>query len=363
MYEELVQTHGSIRKAASMLNIPESTLRGRLRKEREQSENKSENSLKSSVLQALKNPITLVDLCNKVDASPKKVEEILSTIVDEKYNLIRDGETMSVSNKLKEGGLKKIKLEKFDNETYKFGFCGDNHLGSKHARLDVLHALYERFKEEGVTTVYNTGNWIDGEAPRINFHELTVRGLTNQIDYFVQNYPKVEGITTYFVAGDDHEGWYVQREGIDIGSYAELAARKAGRTDLVYLGYVEADVEYEAPEGSAHIKVMHPGGGSAYALSYSPQKMIESFSGGEKPSILLLGHYHKFDYIYYRNVHCIQTGTTQDQTVFMRKKKLQAHVGGGIVEFQMSKKGVVNRLKVEWMPFLDKEYYERESYY
>jgi hypothetical protein len=33
-----------------------------------------------------------------------------------------------------------------------------------------------------------------------------------------------------------------------------------------------------------------------------------SFQGGEKPSVLLIGHYHKFEYCYPREVHVVQTG-------------------------------------------------------
>jgi hypothetical protein len=65
--------------------------------------------------------------------------------------------------------------------------------------------------------------------------------------------------------------------------------------------------------------VCHPGGGSAYALSYSIQKIIESLEGGEKPAVGLYGHYHKLWAGNIRNVWCVQTGCQEDQTPFMRK--------------------------------------------
>jgi len=318
--------------------------------------------LKKKIVKALSKPKTMTDLCDETGASTKDVDAVLQILHNEKYNLISNGGVFEITGDLVTGGSLSIDLEKYENTAYRIGFCGDNHLGSKFERLDVLNALYDIFEKEGITDVFNTGNWIDGEA-RFNKYEIHTHGITPQIDYFVDKYPQREGITTHFIAGDDHEGWYVQREKINIGEYAQMMAEKAGRNDLKYLGYVESDVEFKVKNGRAIMKVMHPGGGSAYALSYSPQKLIESFSGGEKPQILLIGHYHKFDYIHYRNIFCIQTGCTQDQTIFMRKKKLQAHVGGGIFEFQVSQDGSVNRGKVEWIPFYDVDYYKRQGYY
>jgi hypothetical protein len=82
------------------------------------------------------------------------------------------------------------------------------------------------------------------------------------------------------------------------------------------------------------LSVVHPGGGSAYALSYSIQKIVESYEGGEKPNVALYGHYHKLWAGIIRNIWVVQTGTAQDQTPFMRKKRLEAHVGGCLVKLE-----------------------------
>lgn len=126
-----------------------------------------------------------------------------------------------------------------DDGTYVFGFTSDNHLGSKYERLDVAEALYTEFERAGVDRVFNAGNWIDGEA-KFNKFDIYVYGMENQLNHFVSKYPKRDGIITYAVAGDDHEGWYCQREGIDIGMHAQNKMQQAGRHDFVYLGYMEA---------------------------------------------------------------------------------------------------------------------------
>jgi hypothetical protein len=205
---------------------------------------------------------------------------------------------------------------------------------------------------------------IDGEAS-FNKNELHTHGMTKQVEYFVKHYPYRKGIITRFIAGDDHEGWYAQREGINIGEYMLMKRIQAGLNDLDYLGYAEADVELTENgfENKSWLRVLHPGGGSAYALSYTSQKIVESYQGGEKPSVLLIGHYHKLGYEFPREVHCIQTGCTEDQTLFMRKKRLQAMVGGGMCELHLSPDGTINRCKVEFITAFDKKFYIGNSKY
>jgi hypothetical protein len=201
---------------------------------------------------------------------------------------------------------------------------------------------------------------IDGEA-RFNRFDLIAHGIEGQANYFVENWPQRKGITTHFITGDDHEGWYVQREGINIGEYIQHKARSAGRMDLQYLGHMEHDVVLAAQSGEARVRLIHAGGGSAYATSYAPQKILESYQGGEKPHILLIGHYHKFEVGYHREVWAIQAGCTQDQTPFMRKLKIQAHVGGVTLRFQQSADGLLHKLNVAWEPFYDREFYKEGS--
>lgn len=256
------------------------------------------------------------------------------------------------------GGWHRVRLTNRADGWKAFGFVTDTHLGSKHYRADVLRKLYDWYSEEGISHVFHGGNWIEGEA-RFNFHDVEVHGRANQLNYMVKHYPKRDGITTHFVAGDDHEGWYQQREGSQIGQDLEDRARASGRTDLHYLGYVEADIELVASRGSSVMRVMHGGGGSSYAVSYRPQKIVESWTGGEKPQVLLLGHYHKLSYNLTRNVHVVQGGCTCDQSIFMRKKSIEAHVGGCLIKLKQDSKGSITDFVPHFRTFFDRGYYER----
>jgi len=256
------------------------------------------------------------------------------------------------------GGWHRLKIKDRGDGWKVFGFVSDTHLCSKHYRPDVLKALYSWFAREGVSEVFHGGNWIEGQA-KLNQHDVAVFGLDAQLRFFIEQYPQEKGITTHYIAGDDHEGWYQQREVFSIGEALQSKAHSMGRRDLHYLGYVEADVELAGSRGSAVMRIMHGGGGSAYAISYRPQKIVESWTGGEKASVLLLGHYHKISYNLTRNVHVVQGGCTADQSIFMRKKSIEAHVGGCLVRLRQGKAGAITEFVPHFRTFFDKGFYAR----
>lgn len=168
----------------------------------------------------------------------------------------------------------------------------------------------------------------------------------------------------------NHEGWYIQREGVDFGRRLEQTARDKGREDLIFLGHVEADVALIASQETSKnlgwstkeqiLRLFHPGGGTAYAISYAPQKIVESYQGREKPNILLVGHYHKQGFFQTRNVYTILCGTCSDQSIFMRKNKNTAEVGGWLIKIQFGEDGEITRFVPEWFGFYDRGFYQKK---
>lgn len=307
-----------------------------------------------------KQALSLNELSEMVQSTPTHTKKVLLEMQraaipiqqrsDGRFSLVCD---------LEPGGLAQHTIPDRGDGWQVIGHTADNHLCSKHERLDVLNWGYDIFAEEGVTNVYNGGNWLEGEC-RINRHDIKIFGLEAQADYFVENYPQRKGMTTHYVSGNDHEGWWNHREQINIGKFVEAKAYRAGRQDLHYLGNVEADVKLVCGRGSAVMKIMHGGGGNAYALSYVLQKTVEAFQGGEKPSILHVGHHHKFCYCYPRNVHAFMPGCTEDQSIFMRTRKIEAHVGIVLTRFKQDKKdGHITQFELRWVPFYDRGYYRK----
>lgn len=255
----------------------------------------------------------------------------------------------------------KISDRTFYGGKIRFGAIADTHIGSKWERLDALNNFYDILEKEKIKVVYHGGNYVDGEF-YFNKYEVYTHGFDDMIENFLKKYPKRKGIETYFVDGDDHEGWWMQREGIRPGKVVEERQKEFDRKDLHYLGYQEADIRIKARHGESIMRLIHAGGGTAYAESYSTQKMVESFQEGEKPAILLVGHYHKAIYHYPRGVHVLQLGCFQDQTRFMRKQKIKANLGGWIVEMNQSPTGEINRFKAEFINYYDRKFYIRHEH-
>jgi hypothetical protein len=316
---------------------------------------------RADLLRALKKSLTLEQVAAKLGVSIHHAIDTLLKLKEDGFNVHQYGDVWildSTPSPQRVRGELPV-YESRPDGTCIFGFTSDNHLGSKYERLDVLNGLYDHFARIGVDRVFNAGNWIDGEA-RFNKHDLHVHGMQRQLEYLAKHYPQRPGITTYAVAGDDHEGWYCQQVGVDIGWAAEQAMRKADRTDWVDLGYMEAFVtlRHAVTGKETKLLVIHPGGGSSYAISYTVQKIAEAFDGGEKPGCALVGHYHKMSYNLVRNVHMIQTGCTEDQTPFMRKKRLAAHVGGGVCRLTLDPHtGAITACAVEFFPYFVRGYY------
>ena len=82
------------------------------------------------------------------------------------------------------------------------------------------------------------------------------------------------------------------------------------------------------------------------------EKLIESFTGGEKPHIVHSGHYHKAMYAFIRNVHGFETGTLCGQSQFMRGKKVPAHKGYWDIEIKYNRDGIQS-IKPEFIPAYD----------
>lgn len=302
------------------------------------------------------NVLTVEDIANAIDASPQRVRNAIEELKAGGHNIILAEGNVELSRDIPKAEPFRINVKKLKGKTFKFGLTADNHLCSKYQRLDVLEALFDIWEAEGISTVYQLGNLIDGDA-RFNKFDVLCTGLEAQARYAAMHWPKRKGMKTYFITGDDHEGWYVQREGVEVGRYMEGVARNEGREDLVYLGHMEHDIVFSGTRKKSVMRLIHAGGGSAYATSYAAQKIVESYQGGEKPSVLLIGHYHKAEYGYPREVHVVQGGCTCDQTPFMRKNKIQAHVGGWTIEMTVNAEGIITRFRQEWIPFYDKGFY------
>jgi UDP-2,3-diacylglucosamine pyrophosphatase LpxH len=227
-------------------------------------------------------------------------------------------------------------------ETLKFAIMGDTQFGSKYTQITYLHDFYDLCKKEGIKDVYHTGDITDGLKMRPGHeYELYEVSADEMRDDVVNNYPKRDGITTHFITGN-HDASIYKHIGYDIGQAIANA-----RPDMNYLGRDCAVINLTP---KCTLELRHPWDGTAYAISYKIQKMIEAMESDSKPNILAVGHYHKCEYIFYRNVHALQTGCFQGQTPFTRGKGISVHMGGWIVTIHVDENGYIQRFSPEFIP-------------
>jgi predicted phosphodiesterase len=242
------------------------------------------------------------------------------------------GQILSLRDQLEvlanERALQRISLPK-KAPPFKFGVLSCTHFGSIYEEIAMTKAIYEWFGQEGIKTVYHCGDMTEGAQMRKGHeHEVHKHGADAQIDWAVEHYPYIKGITTHLISGN-HDAAHMNNGGTDV--CARIGER---REDINYLGSDAARWIVERKGGKdIRIDMLHPGGGSSYALSYKPQKIIEQIESGQKPDVLLIGHFHKAMTLpAYRGVAAVMAGCTQRQSQFMMRNGLAAHTGAHIIE-------------------------------
>jgi predicted phosphodiesterase len=220
----------------------------------------------------------------------------------------------------------------------RFGVVSCTHFGSKYQQVTALHEFAAYCKEQGVDYLIHGGDVEDGPTSRHkNPHEVWLHEFDSIVDYVVeQGLPDV-GIPWKMISGN-HDDWWLLDGGGDI-----CKAIAEQRDDVEYLGRSQGYLKL----GRLLVKVIHINAGSSYAYSYKLQKHIESLAGGQKPHVVLMGNFHKFCAVYYRNTFGIQLPAFQTQTQWMRTKSLVSEVGGVIVDVGLDAKGMAPISKLE----------------
>ena len=228
-------------------------------------------------------------------------------------------------------GRKRVGINLPTKGRLEFGVIGDTHIGSAWERLDALEDYYANAEARGINIVLHAGDVVAGHhVYRGQEFEVHKHGWEEQRDHVVKSYPRRDGISTKFITGN-HDASFKNLTGMEPGP--SLVER---RPDWQWLGGdVGSVLLTTADKLEFRVMLVHPAGGTAYAISYRAQKMCESLAGGTKPDLLVLGHFHKLEFMpNYRNIAVLQAGCFEDQTPFMARQGMQAHVGGWFIEVE-----------------------------
>lgn len=265
----------------------------------------------------------------------------VTKVLRELHDKFSDGELRSILKGRGIGQHAKPKVSiNFGGESVRFWFATDPHIGSEVYQEAFLDALVKEAQEFGAEFGVLAGDVSEGMSSRPgHVYELTHIGYASQLRYAVEQLSKWNG-KLYCIDGN-HDRWYLKSNGAVI---VEDICRQL--PDAEFLGHDEGDIDVNGIK----LRLFHGEDSSSYATSYRIQKLVESYTGGDKPNVLLVGHTHKQGYFFERHIHCVSGGALSTQSRWMRSKRLANHAGFWLIEMTVNG-GDVSRFKVEWMPF------------
>jgi len=220
----------------------------------------------------------------------------------------------------------------------KLGIVACTHFGSKYQQLTALREFCTYADRHAkVDAFIHAGDLEDGPVKRHrNPHEVFKHDYDAMLDYAGEVLPRTR--KPWYIIGGNHDRWWVDDGGPNI-----IKALCDRRDDCIYLGQDLGYLRF----GDTSIEVFHFDSGSAYAYSYKAQKHVESLDAARKPNVSLIGNFHKFCALYYRNVFTIQLPSFQAQTGWMASKSLVSEVAGVILDIGLHPKGLAPTTRLE----------------
>jgi predicted phosphodiesterase len=222
-------------------------------------------------------------------------------------------------------GFQKAPIINFTGDEFTFGVIVDTHIGSIDSEPDYVFKAFEEFEKKGCDFLVHGGDVVEGMMNRPgHIYELNKIGLNAQKEEAVRILSQWTK-PSYYISGNHDDSFNTKlNAGIDI--VHEICKELP---NAHYIGLGEGDISING----IVIRLFHGiDAGASYALSYRPQKIIESWTGGMKPNVLITAHDHKSMYLNYRNCHAIAGGCLQKQTTWMRGRRMAAHTGFWIVK-------------------------------
>jgi len=241
-------------------------------------------------------------------------------------------------------GIAKVPIVHFEGERIRIGAISDTHFGSLYTHPEYVNQAFEEFKKEKVDFITHSGDVVEGMSTRHgHVYELSHIGYDNQKDHAVEVLSQWTDTPAYAIDGN-HDRWFIKNSNTGALIVKDICKELP---NWEFIGHDEGDISLK---GKATLKLWHGIDGNSYALSYRLQKIVESLTGGEKPSLMFLGHTHKYVSIFERMIYAISVGSIQRQSNWMRGKKIAAHVGFIIADVWVNDSGV-SKFSHTWYPF------------
>ena len=301
-------------------------------------------------------PRSLVALADILDCSPKTVTDLVSEARDAGYDvqLSKTGEGVRPAPR-ESVALEQAKPAAVSGNEITIAAVGDVHFGNKFHMGAELQDFCDKAYAAGARRFLQVGDLLDG-VYRHSVWDQTHRGFSDQSKLAVQKLPAYPDSTWEAIEGN-HDETFARDCGLDVSRAVTLAFKDAGRKDFTMNPGRSHYFHLKPRKGrGVFVELWHPGKGPAYALSYKLQKKVEGYAVGQKPDILLVGHYHQSVYANIRGVHAFMVGCFQGGgSNFGKSLGTAPAIGSWIIRVSLTKDGTLRRVAPEWVG-----YYERE---
>lgn len=257
-------------------------------------------------------------------------------------------------------------ISRLRGDRIRIGVISDTHFGSKFQQPTYLVDHLRYMKKRKVDAIMVAGDITDGATKmHAGFeYEIFAHGADAQAAVAAEVLvPEANRLKVpWYMIGGNHDYSHWKNGGVDV---VALLARESD-----WFHYLAPRGDFgpgDAPNflvpgvansrgsighvrfGKLLIQINHPHMGSAYALSYRPQKWIEQLSPENKPHLVLMGNFHKVLQLDYRNVFALLLPSFQAQSGWMASKGISSYIGSAIVEVGVETKGLAPSVQVEWL--------------
>lgn len=314
---------------------------------------KTSEEILALVKLARKGGHNLESLCDYLDTSPKKVRTLVEEARTLGYRIRMVAESFGVEPTATSRATKQIIAAPATERTILV--ASDIHVGSRFFLVDQFKDHIQRGYEAGARICLVPGDILDG-CYRHSMWEETHYGFQEQAKECARVFPKLPGLRYFGITGN-HDQTFETNSGLSVVEALPQVFRDMGREDLTLVGARGGFVRIGAKgERGLLVEMWHPLKGPAYALSYKMQKHIEGYQVGQKPDVLLTGHWHQSCYFSQRGVHALSCGTFHGgQSDFGKALGGAPAIGGWTIKYGMTKEGTVRDFEPKWRAYYESE--------
>ena len=301
--------------------------------------------------QTKRGPVGFADLCNLLDMSPSRTARLIDRAKAGGVAVNVEHDHVGFALPEPSADVVETGVAPTTSGRQVVGVISDTHFGSKYCMRDQIRDFVHHAYRAGAREILHAGDVLDG-CYKHGLFELSHSGIEDQARDAFETLPRLDGLTYHAISGN-HDDTFADSTGMAPGDYISWHFREHGRNDVRFYGRRGAYLKLRG----ATVELWHPKKSGSYSLSYHLQNKIRDLAVGQKPDVLIAGHWHTFVYLEQRGVHALAAGTFQaGGSAFSKSLGGAPSIGGTILSWELTETRTLRRFGVERVT-----YYEREE--